>query len=100
MNATFQISAAELDATILKKIRAFTAGRNFTIVIRLEEQDVPSESAGAENIQLESPFVYAKRMLKSDANKAARTQIMMKYQHFGVDLGNFKFNRDEANGTW
>jgi len=97
MNATFQISAAELDATILKKIRAFTAGRKFTIVIRLEEQDVPSESADSENIQLESPLVYTKRMLKSDANKAALAQIMTKYRHFSVDLGNFKFNRDEAN---
>ncbi|MBK9335934.1 MAG: hypothetical protein IPM98_04870 [Lewinellaceae bacterium] len=97
MNATFQISAAELDATILKKIRAFTAGRNFTIVIRLEEQDVPSESAGDESVQLESPLIYTKRMLKSEANKAARTQIMTKYQHFSVDMGKFKFNRDEAN---
>jgi len=97
MNATFQISAAELDASVLKKIRAFTAGRKFNIIIRLEEQDVPAEAAGDESIQLESPIVYTKRMLKSEANKAATAQIMTKYRHFNVDLSNFKFNRDEAN---
>lgn len=97
MNATFQISATELDASVLKKIRAFTAGRKFNIIIRLEEQDVPAEAASDESIQLESPLAYTKRMLKSETNKAATAQIMAKYRHFNVDLSNFKFNRDEAN---
>lgn len=97
MNATFQISAAELDASVLKKIRAFTAGRKFNIIIRLEEMDVPSESAGGGSVQSESPIVYTKRMLKSEANKAETAQIMAKYRHLSVDMGKFKFNRDEAN---
>lgn len=98
MSATFQISTTELDSSVLRKIRAFTAGRRFNIVIHLEEQEVPSESPNGKNINLESPLVYTKRMLKkSGANRAALAQIMAKYQYFSVDMSNFKFNRDEAN---
>lgn len=98
MSATFQISAAELDSAVLRKIRAFAAGRNFSVVIRLEEQSALSEPLESGNAKLESPMAYTKRMLqKSGADPIAMTQIMEKYRHFNVDMSNFKFNRDEAN---
>ena len=38
MTATFSISSAELNASIIEKIRSLTQGRNFKVTIQVEEE--------------------------------------------------------------
>ncbi len=99
MNAVFQISASELDGSILKKIRALTIGRKFKVVIQLEELTDSATQINVESGKItESALAYSIRALKKvAANHAATEQILAKYGRFNFDFTGYKFNRDEAN---
>lgn len=98
MTATFSITSAELNASIIEKIRSLTQGRNFKVTIQVEEEKVYLEEAKSDSQVAEEAVVYTRQVLHLAAqNKEKLESIRQFYARYRVDMNDFKFNREEAN---
>ncbi len=98
MTAIFSISSAELNASIIEKIRSLTQGRNFRVTIQVEEEKTYPEVTKSDPQMAEEAVAYTRQLLYMAAQNKEKIELVRQfYAHYQVDMSNFKFNREEAN---
>lgn len=98
MTTTFSISSAELDASLIEKIRSIAQGSNYRVTIRVDEEKVYPNEANLDSKVAEEAVAYTRQLLEKAAqNKSKLDSIKQFYARYRVDMNGFKFNREEAN---